>query len=45
VGFGVAGGRVAVAEDGKEATYIGGGSICIFDEIYVTYVESPELTV
>ena len=21
---------------GKEATYIGGGSICIFDEIYVT---------
>jgi hypothetical protein len=45
VGFGVADGRVAVAEGGKEATYTGGGSICIFDEIHVTYVESPVLTV
>ena len=45
MGFGVASGRVAVAEGGKEATYIGGGSTCIFDEIYVTYVESPVLTV
>ena len=45
MGFGVAGGRVAVAEGGKEATYTGGGSICIFDEIYVTHVESSVLTV
>jgi hypothetical protein len=33
VGFGVASGRVAIAEGGKEATYTGGGSICTFDEI------------
>jgi hypothetical protein len=45
VGFGVVGGRVAVAEGGKEATYTGGGSIHIFDELYVTHVESPVLTV
>jgi hypothetical protein len=45
VGFGVAGGRVAVAEGGKEATYTGRGSICIFDKIYVTCIESPVMTV
>lgn len=45
MGFGMAGGRVAVAEGGKEATYTGGGSICICDEIYATHVESPVLTV
>jgi len=45
VGFGVAGGRVEVPEGGKEATYTGGGSICTFDETYVTYVDVPVLTV
>ena len=40
----MAGGRVAVAEGGKEATYTGKGSTCIFDKIYVTCIESPVLT-